>query len=117
MTTTIEIERLRLYAYHGVLKQEQTVGNRFEVSIRLDYPFERAFYSDALEDTLNYASVCDIVKAEMAKPSKLLEHVAGRIIEHIMEAYPQITSGWIKISKLNPPIPMQMQSCSVEVKW
>lgn len=117
MTTTIEIERLRLYAYHGVLKQEQTVGNYFEVSIRLEYPFEHALLSDALEDTLNYASVCDIIKAEMTTPSKLLEHVAGRIIRHVTESFPEITAGWIKISKMNPPIPMQMQSCSVEVKW
>lgn len=117
MTTKIEINNLRVYAYHGVLEQERKVGNYFEVSLCIDYPFERALTSDDLNDTLNYAAVCDLVVEEMAIPSELLEHVAGRIIRRLQMEYSDIIGGCITIAKLNPPIPHQLRSCAITVEW
>ncbi|MEF9924429.1 MAG: dihydroneopterin aldolase [Muribaculaceae bacterium] len=115
--TTIEFDKIRFYAYHGVMPQETHVGNIFEVTIRVDYPFSKAMLSDDLEDTLNYAMLYNVIKTEMDKPSKLLEHVVYRIINAISTTFPKILGGTIKLTKLTPPITGEMAGVSVEIEW
>lgn len=119
MECSVRLENLRFYAYHGVMEQERRVGNEFEVTLEVYYPFENALKSDELEDTLNYAALYAIVEREMAEPSKLLERVAGRIIEAINKEFPAVSGGNIKISKLHPPFKCDMPNgaAAVVVKW
>lgn len=114
----IEVNSLRLYCYHGVGAQERKVGNEFEVSLRLGYPAAEAVATDSLEATLNYAEVCQEVKDIMSQPSALLEHVAGRLKNRLLERFPKITDGWIRVAKLSPPIPsVQLEGVAVELSW
>lgn len=117
MKTSITFDKIRFYAYHGVMEQERKVGNYFEVSLTVDYPFQKALESDNLEDTLNYAKLYDVVATEMAVPSKLLEHVAGRIIRSVTKEFPQIEGGKITLAKITPPIKGEMASVSVSVEF
>ena len=119
MKTSIKLERMRFHAFHGVMEQEREVGNDFEVSVEVWYPFEKALYSDKLEDTLNYAMLYDIVAREMAMPSQLLEHVAGRIITAIKKEIPAATAGELSITKLHPPFKCDMPcgGATVVVSW
>ncbi len=117
MRTTITLDRMKFHARHGVLEQERRVGNTFEVSLRLDYPFADAMASDNLAATLNYAEVYEVVKREMAEPSQLLEHVAGRIRTALLREFPLISGGFIRIEKCRPPIPGITGSAGVEVSW
>ena len=87
MRTSIHIGALHFYAHHGVLPQEQKVGNYFKVETTLYTDFSRALVTDELTDTLNYAEVCKIISDEMAIPSRLLEHVAGRITNSLRSHY------------------------------
>ena len=57
MTTRIELEAMKFYAYHGVMPQEAKVGNHFVVNLVLTASLEQAVKSDELEDTINYATV------------------------------------------------------------
>lgn len=116
MTTKIEIEEMRFYAYHGVMPQETRVGNHFIVSLTLTAPLSKAVGSDKLEDTINYAAVYEEVKKEMAVPSRLIEHVAGRILGALKNRFPQLTETEIKLSKLNPPFGGDVRSASVILK-
>lgn len=114
----IEINKLRLYAYHGVLEQEHRVGNEFEVSVKLIYPFDTAMNNDNISGTLNYARVIDIIKNEMLIHSNLLEHVIKRIRTSLVTQYPQIKGGSITIAKLSPPIAnTQLDSVAITYKW
>lgn len=108
---------MRFRAYHGVLPQERAVGNDFEVSLRLLYPFERAMENDDLSATLNYAAVHEVVRREMAVPSQLIEHVAGRIYRALLKEFPEISGGTITVRKLHPPIPASTASAAVEINW
>ena len=58
--STIEINDVRLYAFHGVLEQERQVGGEYSVSICADYNIEQATLSDNVNDTLNYALLLDM---------------------------------------------------------
>lgn len=100
---TISLSKLRIYAHHGVLPQERTVGNWFEVSISITVPCQ-AVKSDNIEHTVSYAVIADIIRRQMAVPSNLIEHVAGRISEAIRNEFPEITHESITITKLTPPI-------------
>lgn len=119
MKTSIKLERMRFYAYHGVMEQERRVGNHYEVSVEVEYPFEKALESDNLDDTLNYAELYAVVDREMAIPSKLLEHVVGRIVKSIQKEFPATVAGEISISKLHPPFKCDMPQggAVVKVRW
>ena len=116
MTTKIELRRMTFYAYHGVAPQETRVGNTFIVDLILTAPLENAVWSDDLSDTINYATVYETVKAEMAIPSRLLEHAAGRILKALKERFPQITEVELVLSKLNPPFGGDIHSSSIILK-
>ena len=116
MTTQIILRAMKFYAYHGVAPQETRVGNTFVVDLTLTAPLEEAVRSDDLEDTINYAAVYATVKREMDIPSKLLEHVAGRITRALKENFPTITEVDLTLSKLNPPFGGDVHSASVRLK-
>ena len=113
MTTKIELEKMRFYAYHGVMPQETKVGNDFVVDLILTAPLEQAVKSDELDDTINYAAVYAVVKEQMDIPSKLIEHVAGRILYALKERFPQLAAVELKLSKLNPPFGGDVHSASI----
>lgn len=113
MTTIIELKAMRFYAYHGVMPQEQRVGNYFVVDLWLTAPLEKAVASDELEDTINYAAVYAVVKEQMEIHSKLLEHVAGRIMKALKEHFPELTEVELKLAKLNPPFGGDIYSAAV----
>jgi dihydroneopterin aldolase len=71
--------------------------------------------TDDVADTLNYAELLEIVKGEMAKPSKLLEHVAGRIGEAVFRQFPQTEAIELTVTKLNPPMGVDSAGASVSV--
>lgn len=100
----IHLQNLRFYAFHGVLDQERRVGAYFFVSIRVKVNLTAAVQTDQLTDTLSYADVYQAVQAEMQVPSLLLEHVAGRICEHIYSHYPTAEAIDITLEKENAPI-------------
>lgn len=113
MVSKIELKTMAFYAFHGVSEQERTVGNNFVVNLLLTAPLIKAVETDKLNDTINYASVYEIVKAEMAVPSKLLEHAAGRILQALKRRFPEIREIEVRLSKLNPPFGGDVESASV----
>ena len=115
--TYVYLKEIRFYAFHGVMPQEQLVGGEFMVSLRVAYPFEGAMESDDVTDTLNYAELYALVKEQMDIPSRLLEHVAGRIVKAIQMQYPQVTRIELKITKQNPPMGADCEGAGVEVIW
>lgn len=93
-----------MYAYHGVLPSEQKVGDWYTINLRLTVTDETAAETDNILDTVNYAEVFDVVKAEMAVKSKLMEHVCGRIITELFRQFPTAETISISMVKQTPPI-------------
>ena len=111
----IELKELRFYAFHGVLPQERRVGGWFRVTLRVGYDWHRAMKTDQVDDTLNYAELYQLVDREMAVPSQLLEHVAGRIAQAVEAHHPEITSIDLWVTKENPPMGAECQGATVEL--
>ena len=115
-TKTIFLDNVRLYAFHGVQEQERRVGGWFTVSVRVQYDFSRALETDSVSDTLNYADVLQVVKREMALPSQLLEHVAGRIARAIINEFSGVEAAKVTVIKQNPPMGANCDGAGVEVE-
>lgn len=114
--SSIRLHEMRFYAYHGVMAQERRVGGDYVVSLSVDTDLSVPVVSDRVEDTLNYAALYDVVAREMAIPSQLLEHVAGRIGQGVLDTFPQVTALTIEVRKVNPPMGADCQGASVELK-
>lgn len=115
MSSKIYLRNVRFHAFHGVLPQEGIVGNDYLVNLVLDYDFSSAMKTDDLQGTLNYAEVHQKVREEMAVPSKLLEHVAGRIAHRLFSDFPEIQKLQLSITKVNPPMGADSDGAGVEV--
>jgi len=101
----IALRSLRFHAFHGCLPQERTVGNDYTVDVRLTLPAApEAVEQDRLEGTVNYAEVYELVRQEMQIPSRLIEHVAGRILSRIFRTFPAVQEAVVTVCKHNPPI-------------
>jgi len=97
------------------MPQESRVGADFLVTLRVGYPVEAAIQSDDVADTLNYATLYELVKREMQQPSKLLEHVAGRIASAVIETFPKVQSVDLTLMKQNPPMGADCEGAEVEI--
>ena len=104
MTHTIEINGIKLYAYHGCLPEEGKIGGNYIVDISLKTNFNSAAISDQLNETIDYVDVNLIVKEEMAIRSKLIEHVGQRIVNRIKSTFKGVVSIRVKVTKVCPPI-------------
>ncbi len=115
MTGRVALEGLEFHAFHGVYPHERESGNWFEVDIAVETDFTAAAFQDDLSGTVNYESLFRIIKDEMEKPSKLLETVAGKIVDDILRELPVVLSVELKISKINPPIGGKCKRATVEI--
>ena len=112
----IYLDDMRFYAYHGVMEQERLVGGEYCVSLAVEADLTEAVRTDDVANTVNYAALYEVVKSEMAVPSKLLEHVAGRIGRRALDMFERITTLTIRVTKLNPPMGADCKGASVELK-
>lgn len=118
MTTlahSIFLDNVRFYAYHGVAPQETIAGNEFTISLNLAVNFECAAETDEVANTVSYADVYTLLKEEMAVPSKLLEHVCGRIVRRLFHDFQMIEEVHIKLAKRNPPMGADIEAAGVEM--
>ena len=100
----ITVSGIKLYAYHGCMQEEAKIGSAYEVDVLLEADFSGAAMTDDLTQTVDYVAVNKIVTEEMAIRSKLLEHVAKRIIDKLSNNHPEIVTIEVSVDKLTPPI-------------
>jgi dihydroneopterin aldolase len=100
----IKVENVRVYAHHGCLSEETTIGSDYRVDLDVEASLEMSSVTDALGDTVDYVTLNKIIVDEMSIPAKLLEAVAKRIIDRVFVNCPTVTLATVSVSKINPPI-------------
>jgi dihydroneopterin aldolase len=110
---TILLENMKFHAFHGVLPEERIVGSTYSVTVGFTFDFSKAAKSDNLDETINYAEVYELVKDEMRQESRLIEHVAQRILDRMLLQFPQIKSLEVRLSKHNPPLRGEVERSTV----
>ena len=113
----ISVNRIKVYACHGVSPQERTVGADFYVTVSALVDVEAsAWQDDQLEGTADYSRFVSIVRREMAVPSNLLEHVASRIASAVLAECPSVSKVSVTIEKENPPLGVLCDGVSVKIE-
>lgn len=108
---------MQFFGRHGCLESERRDGNWFRVDLAYDYDMRKAMQNDDLEQAVDYSQIYELIKQEMAEPANLLEHLAGRILDTIIERFPKITYAELSVTKFNPPLDGRVESTSVTVVY
>jgi len=113
---TIEVNGIKVYAYHGCLAEEERIGGNYIVDLEVKADLSTSFISDKLTDTIDYVFLNRIVEEEMAVRSKLIEQVAYRILKRIEETDRRIEHVKVKVRKLTPPINGDVNEVAVVIE-
>jgi dihydroneopterin aldolase len=111
----IFLHDLHFFAYHGVGEQEQKIGNDYRIDLRLKYDISKAAATDDIDAAVSYADVCEAVGKEMNIPSRLLEHVAQRIVDRLFSQFPSVEAIDLTLAKRNPPMGADIKEAGVEL--
>lgn len=112
----IELQNIHIYAKHGVMEQENTVGAWFTIDTKLHMNNHCCATTDEIEGTVSYADVYEIIKEEMSLQSKLLENVCHRIITALFNRFSAIESVEITLRKDTPPMGGDRLSAAVTMQ-
>lgn len=116
MKHVIEVNNIRLYAYHGCLPEEGKIGGYYSVDVHLETDFSKSFETDHLVDTIDYVLVNKIVSEEMAIRSKLIEHVGHRIVTRIKKEAKFVHRLRVKVTKMSPPINGDVENVAIIIE-
>ena len=112
----IYLNNMEFYGYHGVLPEENRLGQRFVVDLMVELDLSKAGKTDDLSETVNYAEVYNLCRDIVeGKSYKLIEAVAEQIAEKVLEQFNKIVTCTVKLIKPDPPIPGHYRSVAVEI--
>lgn len=113
---TIKLQNIRTFSFHGCLEEEGKIGSDYRVDLDIKTDLRKSALTDDLKDTVDYVLLNRIVEEEMDIRSKLLEHVANRIITRIFKEIPSVSRILLAVSKLNPPIGGDVEAVTIEME-
>ncbi|MCA1689085.1 MAG: dihydroneopterin aldolase [Actinobacteria bacterium] len=112
---TVEIAGLSLYTHVGIGPAEREVGQRLLLDITIDVGESAATETDRIEDTVDYAEVCQLVAlVAQQRTYRTLERLCTAIADRLIEDF-AAEAVWVKAAKPEPPIPLPVEQVSVEV--
>lgn len=112
----IRVNNIRLYTNHGCLEEEAKIGSEYRVDVEVKADLTKSAITDELVDTVDYVHLNYIVKEEMAIRSKLLEHVAQRILDRIFKEIQLVDEAEVSVAKINPPIGGNVEEVVIVLK-
>ena len=116
MKHTIEVNGIKLYAFHGCLPEEGKIGGNYIVDVLMKTDFQTAAETDTLANTIDYVIVNKIVADEMMIRSKLIEHVGYRIVEKLKKTLLNLHFIKVKIIKVCPPINGDVENVAIIIE-
>lgn len=107
---------LAFYGYHGVMLEENKLGQRFRIDLECGIDLRRASDNDLVEATVSYADIYDLVKAATEDTRyKLIEALAQHIVDRLFMAFAPLEWIRIRIRKPEAPIPAVAGVFAVEL--
>jgi len=112
----IILSNIRTYSFHGCMDEEEKIGAEFRTDVKVKTNMQKAAETDNLQYGLDYTRLNEIVIEEMKERAKLMETVALRIINRILEEFEIAQKVEVKVTKLNPPVGGNIEAVSVVMK-
>ena len=111
----VRLNNMQFFGHHGCLAGERRDGNWFRVDFAYEYDMRKAIRTDDLQYAIDYGEIHSLIKGEMEKPAHLLEHLAGRMLNRIIDRFPKIDRAELTVTKFNPPLDGRIESASATV--
>jgi dihydroneopterin aldolase len=111
----ITLKNIRTFSYHGCLIEESKIGSDYSIDLEVKTNLTKSAKSDDLKDTVDYVHLNAIVVQEMAIRANLLEHVAKRIADRVLQELPTVAKITVGVSKINPPIGGDVEEVTVTI--
>ena len=114
-SVSVEITGLSLYTHHGVDEAEREVGQRLIFDVSFELGSCDAVVTDRLEDTIDYADVCQqVALAAQERSYKTLERLCSAVADRMIDRYgPEYVT--VRAAKPEPPIALPVEEVAVEV--
>jgi dihydroneopterin aldolase len=111
------VRGMRFFGYHGVIPEENRLGQQFMVDVELALDLEEAAAADDLAKTVNYADLHARVKRIVeGPPCKLIEALARRIATDLLATYTNINEVLVRVTKPHPPFDIHFDGVTVELR-
>ena len=108
----INVEGIRVFAYHGHLEEESILGGNFIVNVWAEADTSEVEKTDALNDTVDYVRIIEIVKEQMGIRADMIEVPAKRIVDAILPLN-KVQKVKVEVEKIQPPIDATFDKISV----
>ena len=112
------VRNMVFHAKHGVLPEERSLGQRFELDLEMRTDLRVGAATDALEDTVDYIPVVDIIKASVqrSEPCFLIETLAHEIALDALRSQPAAAEVTVTVRKPHVPVStVQLDAVGIEV--
>lgn len=117
MSDQISIKGVHGFGYHGVFDFEARDGQDFYVDALLTLDLTKPSRSDALEDSVDYGAICDLILTEIkGERVQLIEALAGRIADAILRAYSKVDAVAITVHKPQAPVKAEVLDIAVTIE-
>ncbi|PAV28586.1 dihydroneopterin aldolase [Virgibacillus profundi] len=112
----ISLNNMQFYGFHGLLPEENKLGQRFNVDVELFVDLQKPGKTDDMNDSVHYGQVYEVVQEIVeGKAKNLIEAVAESIAASLLTSFELLNGCTVKVIKPDPPIPGHYQSVAVEI--
>ena len=111
----IYLKNVRCYCFHGCLKEESVIGSNYLVNLWAKGALGKAPFTEKIDDAIDYVFLNRVIVEEMSVPSKLLETVAWRILNRVLNEESRVQEVTVSVSKVCPPINGDVESVAVKL--
>ena len=113
----INIKNIEVFARHGVIPEENVLGQKFVISAALYLDLREAGITGNLAKTLDYSEICHVIKSFIEESTfSLIESVAERLAEKLLIDNPIAQKVWLEVKKPWAPISVHLETVSVEIE-
>ena len=117
-TYRIEMKNCAFFARHGVLKEEEVLGQRFYVDATLDVDPNQPLEADSIHATVDYGVAFQLIEEIITGDRRfLIETLALDVGKALVARFPQIKRAEITIRKPNAPVRGVLDHVEVSVVW
>ena len=112
----IILSDLAFYGYHGVMLEENKLGQRFRIDLECAIDLQAAGNSDDVKDTVSYAEIYYLVEqATKDTRYKLIEALAQHIVDILFAKFPAFSSIKVRVRKPEAPVEATNGEFAIEI--
>ncbi len=118
MIYTITLKNCAFFARHGVLHEEEVLGQRFFVDAELDVEPAGPLANDSIETTVDYGVAFKVIEKIITGQRRyLIEALALEVAQTLCDRFPQIRRAHITVRKPNAPVAGVLDYVQVSIDY